>query len=108
MTIKKGRTTNTNDTATVTAIVLNSSTSTVISPANPDRLFFHVNNGIEPDKACWIKLHAANVDNVKHGIVIHEGQKGTGFWQMPVDNIYPGEISAIAQDTPCTVYVTEY
>jgi len=103
-----GRTANTNNEATITVVVLNSSTSTVIAAANEDRVFFHVNNGIEPDKACWIKLHAAIIDNTKHGMVVHEGQKGTGFWEMPSDNIYTGEISAIAEDTPCTVYVTEY
>jgi len=108
MTLKRGRTFNTNDEATVTAIVLNDTTSTMISSANVNRVFFHVNNGVEPDKACWIKLHAASVDNLKHGITIHEGQKGTGHWEMPADNIYTGEISAIADATPCTVYVTEY
>jgi len=108
MTLRRERTINTNDEATVTAIPLNSSTSTVIAAANLGRVFFHVNNGVEPDKACWIKLHAASVDDTKHGIVVHEGQKGVGGWEMPTDNIYTGEISAIAQDTPCTVYVTEY
>jgi len=108
MTVHRGRTFNTNTEATVTAIPLNSSTSTVISAANPDRLFFYVNNGVEPDKACWIKLHAASLDNTKHGILLHEGEKGVGDWAMPVDNAYTGEISAIADDSNCTVYVTEY
>ena len=94
MTLFTERTKNTNDTATVTAIVLNSSTSILIAAVNPDRVFFHVNNGVEPDKACWIKLHAAGVDNTKHGIVVHEGQKGTGDWEMPPDNIYTGDPGA--------------
>lgn len=102
------RVANINDTATITTIVLNSTTSTKIADANTRRMFFHVNNGVEPDKACWIKLHAAIVDNTKHGIVVHEGAKGVGGWEMPPDNIYTGEISAIAEAEPCTVYVTEY
>ena len=96
------------ETATIGTVVLNATTSTLIAAANPKRIFFHVNNGVEPDKACWIKLHAASTDNTKHGIVVHEGAKGVGGWEMPADNIYTGEISAIAEATPCTVYVTEY
>jgi len=104
-----GRNINRNDTADVKAgVALNSSTSVKIADANPDRIFFHVNNGVEPDKACWIKLHAEDEDDDKHGILVHEIGKGIGHWEMPPDNIYTGEISAIAEDTPCTVYVTEY
>lgn len=105
---RKGRNVNENDTAAVTTIVLNATTSTVIAAANPDRIFFHVNSGIEPDKACWVKLHAASVNDDKDGIILHEAGKGDNAWEMPPDNVYPGEISAIAEAIPCTVYVTEY
>ncbi len=103
-----GRSKNTNDTAVVVAgITLNSSTTVVIAAANPDRLFFHVHSNF-PEKACWIKLQAASVDNVQKGIFLNEKEKGETSWEMPPDNVYTGEISAIADDGAPMVYVTEY
>jgi len=108
MTFVIGRNTNRNDTASVPAgIILNATTSTVIAAANADRMFFHVDNNFS-DKAVWIKLQAASVDNDDKGIFLNEKEKGVTKWEMPPDNIYTGEISAIADDGNPTVYVTEY
>ena len=103
-----GRNININDTATVAdGITLNATTSTVIAVANADRIFFHVDNNFS-DKAVWIKLQAAGVDNDDKGIFLNEKEKGATKWEMPPDNIYTGEISAIADDGNPTIYVTEY
>ena len=108
MTLKTERTRNTNDVAIVSVgVTLNTATSVIIAAANPNRVFFHVNSDF-PDKACWIKLQAATVDNVKKGIFLNEKEKGITQWEMPSDNIYTGEISAIAEDGNPIAYVTEF
>ena len=108
MALEIGGNTNTNDTAVVAdGITLNATTSTIIAAANTDRIFFHVDNNFS-DKAVWIKLQAASVDNDDKGIFLNEKEKGVTKWEMPPDNIYTGEISAIADEGAPVVYVTEY
>ena len=105
---KIGRNFNRNDLATVSAgITLNSTTSTVIAAADLNRIFFYVDSNF-PEKACRIKLQAAIADNDQKGIFLNEKEKGKTHWEMPSDNIYTGEISAIAVDGAPLVYVTEY
>jgi len=104
MTLFVERNINTNDTATVSeGITINTSTSTTIAVANPDRLFFCVNNNNAANGA-WIKLQAASVDNDAKGIFVLSKDS----WQMPVDNIYTGEISAVADNTSDDLFYTEY
>ena len=101
---KIGRNRNTNDTAEISdGIPINQNTSTVIAPANPERSFIHINNDGE-NKESWIKLQAASIDNDMKGIFL----KGRSDWQMPMDNIYTGEISAIGAVGTSTLYITEY
>lgn len=108
MTAIIGRNRNTNDTAAVSAgVTLNSSTSTVIAAANPNRIAFHVNND-DSIQACWVKLQAASVDNTAKGIYMGKKGEPDGRWDMSADNIYTGEISAIADLGSPVVYVTEY
>jgi len=108
MTLKIGRNKNENDESTISGgTTLNSSTSSVIAVANPDRIYFSVNSNFS-DKACWIKLQSATTDNDKKGIFLNEKEKGITMWEMPVDNIYTGEISAIADSGSPVVFVTEY
>lgn len=45
-------------------ITLNASTTTLIAPANPKRIAFHVNSD-GSNQAAWIKLQAASVDDDK-------------------------------------------
>ena len=99
---------NITDEATISgAIALNATTSTVIAAANPNRIFFYVTNNGSSD-AVWIKLQAATTDNDKKGIWIEKKEVAESFWQMPTDNIYTGEISAIANTNGPNVYITEY
>lgn len=103
-----GRNINVNDTAVVSApIALNTTTSVKISDANTARTVFDVNNN-NASHGWWLKLQAAGIDNVKKGIYITNKNGSRPFWSMPRDNIYTGEISAIADtDTP-EAFVTEY
>lgn len=95
---------NFNDTAFISsAIMVNSTTSVTVRPANQGRIFFCVNNNNSAN-GVWIKLQAASVDDDKKGIFIPARES----WPMPVDNIYTGEISAIADTDNPDVYVTEY
>lgn len=92
------------------AIPLSSSNSRKIADANPNRIAFRANiDGIMGADSIFIKLQAASIDNDKKGIWI--GRQGNVFeigWTMPSDNIYLGEISAIALSGAPDVFVTEY
>lgn len=103
-----GRNVNTNGTATVNAgVALNATTSTTILAANPNRIAIQINNN-SSTQAAWIKLQTAATDNVKKGIFLHKKGDPHGEWNMVPDNVYTGEISAIADSGTPTVYVTEY
>lgn len=78
-----------------------------IADANPDRQFFSVYTDAD-DLAVWIKLQPANADNDKKGILIETKPGTQNFWQMPSDNIYSGEISAIANFANVNLFTTEY
>ena len=94
---------NTNATANMpTAVSLNSSTSTTLIAANAKRIFFGVSND-SPLKV-WIKFQAASVDNDKKGILL----QSNAYWEMPIENTYTGEISAINDAGASDVNVTEY
>lgn len=108
MTKKIGRNQNTNDESGISSpITLNTTTSTVLAVANPDRIAFHVGNN-DANAGAWIKLQAASVDNDMKGIFLNRAVRGDNHWDMSPDNIYTGEISAIANTAPVDVYVTEY
>ncbi len=84
-----------------------SGASVKIADANPNRRFFYVHaNG--DSKPVWIKLQSAGIDDDKKGIWVERKAGVNPFWQMPQDNIYTGEISAIADSVAVDVFVTEY
>ncbi|MEE8207794.1 MAG: hypothetical protein V3T88_02375 [Nitrosomonadaceae bacterium] len=108
MTIRIDRNKNTNDTATMSnAITLNGTTTITIATANPDRNYILIHNN-SAATACWVKLQAASVDDDKKGIFIDKSVPTPAEWEMPVDNIYTGEISAISDSGAVDIYVTEY
>ena len=107
MTNVKGRNANFSDSATIEKVELNNTTSVKIADANKGRTFFHINSNGSPFEV-WIKLQPAHIDNDKKGIFLHKSIEGGNFWEMPEDNIYTGEISAIAVNGSPTIYVTEY
>lgn len=98
-----GRNINVTDTAFLSeSITLNSSTSTTIQAINTTRMHIIIFNS--SNSPVWIKLQAASVDNDKKGFQL----LAKGSWSMPVDNIYTGEISAIAANNNADIYVTRY
>lgn len=103
-----GRNQNRTDEALVLdAIPLNSTTTTTLLPANNLRIAVHVNNN-SSNRGVWIKLQAADVDDDKKGIWLPPRRDGSSSWDMTPDNIYTGEISAIADVGTPDVYITEY
>ncbi len=108
MVIRIDRNRNTNDAATVAMpITVNATTSTTIAVANDERIYVEINNN-SATKEIWIKLQAASVDNDKKGIFLNKKGSPPASWEMPTDNIYSGEISAMADSGTSTVYITEY
>lgn len=110
MTLSIGRNRNSNDVADVkVGVELNSTTTTIIAAANPDRISFMVDNNSNIKEA-WIKLQPASTDDDKKGIFLARRVDASGEtkWRMDPDNIYTGEISAIADSGSPLVYVTEY
>ncbi len=101
-----GRTQNMTSTATITSVVLNATTSTVVAAANPSRIYFYVTN--DSAEEMWLKLQPAATDNDKKGIFIGKKAEPPKHWEMHPDNVYTGEISAIAGAGTPTIYITEY
>lgn len=88
-------------------VTVTNAASVKIADANPDRMFFCVHTDGD-NKAVWVKLQPATVDNDKKGIWVEAKIGALNFWQMIPDNIYTGEISAIANGGDVNVFITEY
>ena len=99
---------NTNVSCTCGSITTGSAASITLLGSNNSRIFVNlsVNNDIIPENVTkvWIKLQAASIDNLKKGILLMPG----GTWEMPTDNRYTGEISAISDDRDILIYTSEY
>ncbi len=98
-----GRNRNANSEAKTTQFILSDTTSIVISPINSERIFFRVDNE-SVGRIIYVKLQAASIDNDKKGVRIKE----TRPFEMLGDNIYTGEISAIADMDGPIIFVTEF
>lgn len=104
MPLFRERTTNSNNEAALTSVALNASTSIKIADActNGCRVFLAISNKSSQD--VWIKLQPASTDNDKKGIFLPK----KSYWEMPIDNIYIGEVSSISETGTPTIYITEY
>lgn len=90
------------DTATLSsAITLNTTTSTKIADAFPDRRSILISNNSSQD--VWIKFQATTVDNDKKGIFLFK----RSVYEMP-KGMYSGEISAISDSGSPEIFITEY
>jgi len=108
MAAQKGRSSNTNDESDVSgAIALNTATAVTIAAANEDRIFFHVDND-DNTQGFWVRLYPAAQDDLKVGIFITGKNGNSSAWEMPTDNVYTGEISAIAAQGSPDAYITEF
>jgi len=101
-----GRNINFNDEAVLSdGITLNATTSTTVAASVTSsnlRINFTFTNNSTKD--VWLKLQAASKDNDQKGIFLAKG----AIYEMPTDNIYHGEISAIAASGSPVIYVTEF
>ncbi len=109
-----GNNRNFNDVAVTSELVLNDVNATVIAPANDDRIFFEVwlVSGAT-NVIAHVRLYPAAIDNIKKGVTLIRNTMGNinqfiPLWRMPIDNIYTGEISAIAELGNIDIIVIEY
>ena len=103
MSLVIGRNRNTNNEATLSdAITLNSSTSIKILDSDTKRIYTGISNIGNQD--VWLKLQAASVDNEKKGIFI----PSRSFYELPPDNVYTGEISAITMVGAGKIFITNF
>lgn len=111
---KEGSNRDTNDTATVTRVTINSVTATIIAASNQDR--FHCSVDLEPgttNATAYIRLYPAATDNLKDGRPLIRLLSGNdsilkSSWVMAGTKIYTGEISAISENGTFDLLVTEY
>jgi hypothetical protein len=109
-----GRNVNSNDTANVKVIEVNSVTATTIAIENADRMSF--NACLSPnliDLNIIIRYYPAAQDNILRGDVLTRVTAGNNnlfrpTHNMDTDNIYTGEISAISVNGTHDLYITEY
>jgi len=102
MALRKGRNINQSDSAILDSTALNNSTSVKIRDAGNGFIYWSITNDSKKD--VWLKLQAAATDDDKKGIFLVAGS----YWEMPSDNLYTGEVSAIMDSGNETVYTTEY
>lgn len=114
MAVQIGRNRNTNDEATVTTVTLNSVTATTVAASNVDRISFlaSLDAGIT-NVDVFIRYYPAATDNNQAGYLIaRRTANNDAFFfpnhEMPVDNIYTGEISAITASGTVDIHITEY
>lgn len=100
-----GNNRSTNDTAFLSeAIAVDDVTTTTLRAATTnenERIYFSIT---VLGRSIWLKFQAASVDDDKIGIFVPRD----GYYEMPINNIYTGEISAICDNGTANVYVTEY
>jgi len=113
MTARKDGNVNTNDTPTTTTVLINSVTATTLLAANPKRLWIRVSmdSGITNEQA-FVREYPAATDNTKHGeLLIRDISSNHSlfkpcYFSMP-DNIFTGELSAIAITGSFNLHITE-
>ena len=109
-----GRNVNEHDEATVTRVTINSLTATTLASANDKRMYlsFCLAFGtLDVDAA--IRAYPAAQDNIKQGrdVLTRNTLGNTNLFkplhEMLADNIYDGEISAIALSGTVNLLITE-
>ncbi len=105
---KEGRNKNRNDEANMPdGILLNATADTLVLAANPERMSLHFHNG-DSVKGCWVKFQATGLDADKKGLFLDATGNLGSNWDMVPDNVYTGEICAIADSGSPMLYVVEY
>lgn len=104
---------NSTDEAVTTTVNINSVTATVIAPANPNRMYVRVSldSGATNTEA-FIREYPATTDNLKKGELLMREISSNHSLFKPMyftftDNVYTGEISAIAVAGSFDLHITE-
>ena len=98
---KIGRNSNKYDSTVTGSVTLNATTSTTVLIANSDRMGYSISNTSSKD--VWIKEQAASVDNLKEGEIVWARSTASS----EPDQMYHGEVSAIAVSGTPTIYIKE-
>lgn len=110
---KIGRTISTTDESVTTTVTINSTTATLLLAANPERMYARISLDSGNSKVeAFIREYAAATDNTKRGelMVRDTGSNHTLYkptWFTLTDNVYTGEISAIAESGSFDLHITE-
>jgi len=102
MTVMNGRNINTNDEVVTTTVTINSVTATTLAADNPNRLWIRISlDSGTTDIEAFIREYPATDDNIKHGEILVRSTSGNNSLFKPLyetdpDNVYTGEISALA------------
>ena len=94
---------NSNDTAANGSVEVNASTFTAVGSPNLNRIFFYVANTSSTSELV-LNLRSAGTAVAGTGICVPPG----GSWEMPANNVYTGEISAITSAGVFDVMICEY
>ncbi len=101
MAFKRERNANIYNSVNLTSVTLNATTSTTILAANTDRMSYVISN--DSSKDVWIKEQAASVDDDKKGEIVWARSTAS----TEPDQMYHGEVSAIAVSGTPTIYIKE-
>ena len=113
MTSKVGSNRNFQDTTVTTTVGINSVTATTLLAPNPDRLWVRISmdSGITNEQA-FVREYPAATDNLKKGEILMRDISSNHSLFKPcyytfTDNVYTGEISAIAVTGSFNLHITE-
>ena len=99
---KIGSNRNVTDETTTATVTINSVTATTILAANADRMYARISlDSGSTNTECFVREYAAATDNNKAGEILVRITSGNDNLYKPMystmaDNVYTGEISAIA------------
>lgn len=113
MTKRLDRVINKTDEPTTTTVTLNDTTAVVLAAANPQRMYLRVSldSGLDNTEA-FVREYPAAQDDLKRGEILMREISANHSLYKPTyytftDNVYTGEVSAIAVAGTFDVHVTE-
>lgn len=114
MTLIRGRNINQNNESVVTTVEINSTTATTLVLPNDKRIALSISLDSGTDNIqAFIRLFPASDNNDKKGDLLTRRTFGNeslfeSMWRMMADNVFTGEVSAIAVGSSFNLHITEY